>query len=105
MKITKTTDSISVYHQNGHNISVASIDRIEPNKWWISRVNVKEIDRNKGIGSAMLKMAIEAVLEQEEVEIVVAPGGYNEDYNKQINFYKKNGFVETEENGLLVYKQ
>lgn len=103
IKISDTDSSVSTYHQNGFSISVANIDMIGPDKWWISRVNVKENDRGKGIGSAILKKAIEVVLSKGCAEIIVCPGGYNSDYKKQVGFYKKNGFTGPNENGEMIY--
>lgn len=87
-------------------MSVASADYIENGQWWISRVSVFKLHRNKGLGSKLLQQVIKEVIDCKGTSIIVAPGGYepgNEE--KQFNFYKKNGFVETkEEKKLLIYK-
>lgn len=98
---TKQNVSISLVEENGK-ISVASADNLLDGRWWISRVNVQG-ERGKGTGSKLLTKLILEVLKHGKTDIVVAPGGYNEDEEKQFNFYKKNNFIETEEPKLLKY--
>ena len=52
----------------------------------------------------LLKQLIKEVLLYGETNIIVAPGGYSENKDKQFNFYKKNNFVESGEEGMLIYK-
>lgn len=95
--ISNSEDSISVYHQDGHMISTGSVCKLPgPNsKWYISRVNVHHKLRGKGIGTSILDKLIKAVMErQDRNDIVVTPGGYNEDPERQYQFYKKYGFVD-----------
>jgi len=86
--------------------STASIDNVEGNTWWVSRVLVGERDdRRKGIGSMLLQRAIKEVLKRDpKANIIVEPGGYDMKTNDQINFYKKNGFVDVpDKKGVLIY--
>jgi GNAT superfamily N-acetyltransferase len=88
--------------------SVASIDRVDGNQWWVSRVLVGDRNtRGQGIGSYLIQRAVKEVLKNDpQAEILVEPGGYDSNTEQQINFYKKNGFVEHPEyEGSLVYKK
>ena len=105
---------VSVIHNNSINISkpnspelgfglsVASADKIG-DIWHISRVNVHRAVRGQGLGSKMLQRIIHEVkLHEVKCNIIVHPGGYNEDPERQFAFYKKNGFVERER-GEYIY--
>lgn len=105
MNINSTNTHVSVSLISNGRISIASIDNLMDGRWWISRVNVQGAEKGQGTGSKLLKRAIEAVLSYGPADIVVTPGGYQEDEIKQFNFYKKNGFIETDKKGLLIYKQ
>ena len=97
-------------------LSMASVDKINYNPfgnehsimeycWYVSRVIVKEDQRGKGIGSKLLNMLIDEIKSRPGTgPIIVTPGGYNADAKKQMNFYKKNGFVKVKDNtGMLIY--
>ena len=86
---------------------VASIDNVGDGSWWVSRVlisNWREMGR-LGIGSDLLQRAIKEVLKYDpKARIIVEPGGYDMDTQSQINFYRKNGFVDIpDQKGVLVY--
>lgn len=104
MHVNSTRESVSAMIVTDGRVSIASADNLFDGRWWISRVNVQGTTLGKGVGTALLKKLIEEVLSYGPANIIVAPGGYHEDTNRQFNFYKKNGFVETEEEGLLIYK-
>lgn len=71
--------------------------------WYISRAFIKNIiDRNKGIGSEMLRLLKNEIIKQNGIRIIVFPGGYEEKTIKQFNFYRKNGFVNGKEKGELL---
>lgn len=108
--LSSSEESITAsYRHEGFGLSIASADRIFSatvlEGWYISRVMVRENHRRKGIGSKMLNSIIEEIKTRgEKCNIVVFPGGYGEDIKDQINFYEKNGFVEsTEKQGMYVY--
>jgi hypothetical protein len=103
--VSKTPTSVSASFVTDGKLSVASIDFLEGGRWWISRVNVQGAERGKGIGSQLLQKAIEEVLSFDPTEIIVAPGGYGEEPERQINFYKKNGFVKINNNGLMSFEK
>ena len=102
--VNKTFQSISVGVMLDGKLSVANADNLMDGRWWISRVNVQDNLRGLGIGSTLLNRMIKEILTYGETDIIVAPGGYNQDTNKQFHFYEKNGFVKTNEDGLLTYK-
>ena len=74
-----------------------SISLIPGKFWYVNRVLVDADYRGKGVGSKMLQAAIKAVKEQGGNEIVVEPGGYDADPERQKNFYLRNGFVKKED--------
>jgi predicted GNAT family N-acyltransferase len=86
--------------------ATASIDRIDNNEWWVSRVLVSdESSRRQGIGSILLTRAVQEVLKHEpNAKIIVAPGGYESKTRQQTRFYKKNGFIPVKgQLGVLMY--
>jgi hypothetical protein len=72
-------------------------------QWWVNRVVVEpSIRRGEGIGSNLLQQLVELIRGQKGKVICVAPGGYDEDRERQFNFYRINGFSEVPyENGLM----
>jgi GNAT superfamily N-acetyltransferase len=109
--VLSTSQSVSIMHRLGlgpTRNSVVSIDRIDGNRWWVARALVGDRNsRGQGIGSYLLQKAVAEVLKQDaDANILVEPGGYDGNTEEQINFYKKNGFVEHPEyEGSLVYKK
>ena len=104
--------SISMSLGDGYT-AVASIDNIGGGQWWVARVLVGPPhgrmpygNRRKGIGSMLVKRAVQEVLKHEpNARIVVEPGGtYGMKEEDQLNFYKHNGFVDIPGSpGALVY--
>lgn len=103
LHISSTELNISVSLVENGRLSTASADNLMDGKWWISRVNVQGT-RGNGTGSRLLKTLVDEILKYGKTEIIVAPGGYAEDEEKQFRFYKKNNFVETDEPKLFKYK-
>lgn len=103
--ITSSEESISASYQNEEfGLSVASADKIFDGTWYVSRVMVNLKHRGKKIGSLMLNKIIDEIKSRpDKGNIVVFPGGYSEDLEKQMNFYKKNGFVDGDKPGMLIY--
>jgi hypothetical protein len=104
INIIKNDKNISATYVTGGKVSIASIDNLMDGRWWISRVNIQGAKKGKGLGSKLLQTAIKEVLSFGETEIIVAPGGYTNNIEKQINFYKKNGFSVINEEGLMAFK-
>jgi hypothetical protein len=103
--------SVSVKLDDLH-IATASIDNIEGNEWWVSRVLVGRPHagstqfRGKGVGSMILTRAVQEVFKNDpKARIVAEPGGsYGSKEEDQIRFYKHNGFVDVPGHpGVLVY--
>jgi GNAT superfamily N-acetyltransferase len=62
--------------------------------WWITRALVQPKKCcNQGIGSIMLQMLIKELKKYGAKKILVTPGGYDQETEKQFRFYEKNGFV------------
>lgn len=81
----------------GEMIATADMD-LMGNKWWLSRLFVKENFRRRGLGRkllASLKRNSRGIL------IEVMPGGYNMDKADQIRFYERCGFKKFDENILI----
>lgn len=76
-----------------------------PGYWYTNRVLVtRPEDRGSGTGSYLLTL-LKATLQQHKgfVALLVEPGGYGVSPKKQINFYRKNGFVRAPKVGPNVY--
>lgn len=102
LKVVSTDQYVSVYYRENNNMSVVEMSNMDDNEWMINRANVKS-EKSKGLGSLLLKTAIDEVLKYNPISIFVTPGGYNTDTEKQFNFYKKNGFVEMKNVPELLY--
>ncbi len=103
LKCVSSEQNISVFYQAGasHRTSVAEANPFQSRTvWWVSRVLVQPGLRGKGLGTKMLQRLIKEIQKKGAEAILVAPGGYNSNINKQINFYTKNGFKEADPNGL-----
>ena len=101
------TDGVSVMHRvaGSSQGSVVSIDNVGNGMWWVSRALVNE-ERGKGLGSILLKRAVQEVLKWEpKAKIIAEPGGsYGSDEKRQLNFYRKNGFVDVpKKKGVVMY--
>ena len=72
-----------------------------PRSWYVNRVLVTSPDsRGSGLGTQVLEALKDAVRSQGGREMIVEPGGYGADPDKQKNFYVKNGFKPyRDENG------
>lgn len=82
----------------------ANIDSQDVDAWYISRVFVKEHLRGKSIGSQVLQTLLSEIKKQNTKKVIVSPGGYDNDKDRQFNFYLKNGFKHSIENDeILVY--
>ncbi len=107
--ISSSEESISVSHidESEPGLSVASVDRVctDEGSWYISRINVIKKQRGMGIGSKLLSALINEIKSRSDKgNIIVFPGGYNEDSDKQFSFYKRNGFIDGNKEGMLIYK-
>lgn len=81
--------------------AVASADYMAHEEWWwIGRVLVqRDKERGKGIGSLILQRLLKTAttaLTSDSLNpvphVVVAPGGYSDDLEGQMRFYRRNGF-------------
>lgn len=96
IKIASTKESVSVYDADENNFysSTASADFIADH-WFINRVLVNpKSHRGKGIGTQLLQTLIKEIRKHDNNKIIVTPGGYENDQERQNNFYLKNGFVQ-----------
>lgn len=59
--------------------------------WLVTRVIVKG-PRGKGIGTKLLQAALQEALRLGAKRVIVAPGGYEGDTERQVRFYTNNGF-------------
>jgi GNAT superfamily N-acetyltransferase len=73
--------------------------------WYVNRVLVQPKEmRSKGIGSLLLQTLVKEIRKDSTKRIIVTPGGYATELEKQQNFYKKNGFVIDKENSLITFE-
>jgi len=107
--VRSNREEVAVMHRIAGTMqgSVVSIDNVGNGEWWVSRSLVSdEKERGKGIGSTLLKRAVQEVLKYEpHAKIIVEPGGtYGSDEERQLNFYRKNGFIDVpNKKGMLMY--
>ncbi|MDD5649797.1 MAG: GNAT family N-acetyltransferase [Candidatus Nanoarchaeia archaeon] len=93
VSVSDTCISIYWVENLGHNACVES-DQIIPNHWMITRALVRPDGyRNQGLGSHLLKILIEEIKKKKGKSILVTPGGYDGETEKQFRFYEKNGFI------------
>lgn len=105
IKVTCTPQSVSAYvvGTRGSSPGTASADHLWNGKWWVSRVLVREDQRGKGLGKALVQAMVASVKAQGGALLEVAPGGYGEPYEDQEKFYLSCGFTIVKP-GLLHYK-
>lgn len=88
--------------------AVAELNIIgSPFEWWVARVLVTDpADRGKGLGSQVLQAALRAILVPTAgmARVIVAPGGYDNDQERQRRFYAKNGFEPLSEGGPMEWR-
>lgn len=61
--------------------------------WWISRVVVNPPNRrNEGIGGKLLEHLKEVIKKRGGETLLVTPGGYGEETERQVRFYRSHGF-------------
>jgi ribosomal protein S18 acetylase RimI-like enzyme len=64
-----------------------------PGEWYLNRAIIPAECRGRGLGTQLLKRLLEVLSAKENfVHVIVEPGGYGADINKQRRFYTKNGF-------------
>lgn len=68
-----------------------------PDEWWVARALVQGSSdiRGKGIGSTLLRLALEKAIEMGATRVRVVPGGYGANPKQQQRFYERNGFLKT----------
>lgn len=70
-------------------------------KWWLSRVLVKESFRRRGLGRKLIEK-LKGCSRGKLIEVM--PGGYNMKREDQFNFYERCGFKKLDENTLIWQK-
>lgn len=62
-------------------------------EWYVTRVVVRDpAQRGRGLGERMVKRLLEAIRRQGPAVVLVEPGGYAADLERQRAFYAKCGF-------------
>lgn len=89
-------------------LAVAEMNTLgNPFEWWVARVLVPDRkNRGNGYGSSVLRQALQLVEKRTMGigKVVVAPGGYDNDQQRQFGFYRKNGFVQVNPEGLFEWR-
>lgn len=72
--------------------------------WYIARALVPDNLRGTGVGSCLISTMLRYMREEMKNadHVMVSPGGYSGDIDRQVNFYKKNGFKEIENDLLFI---
>ena len=83
-------------------IGVVEASRMNDAVWYLNRAVIRaESDRGKGIGSQLLIELMKKLKEQPDCRrLIVTPGGYGMNPDKQFHFYLKNGFKKHKEGYL-----
>jgi GNAT superfamily N-acetyltransferase len=103
IRIVSTPTNISVYWLHSPMQSgCVEISCLDNKNWWISRAFVSPKFRNQGVGSHIMKLAIDEVKKHKGKLILVTPGGYEGNTQRQFNFYAKNGFSIPEKKQLPI---
>ncbi len=99
IKKIATPEYCSVYFVDGCvSEGVAEASKISNTDWFVNRVFIRNpLGRGRGLGSRLIKELQSLVASRGCKKLIVTPGGYNSDPEKQINFYRKNGFEGKEE--------
>lgn len=96
---------VSIMAVSGHHSAgVINIDAHPtiPNHWWLARLKVTDRFQNQGIGSELLKMALEELEKKVGVVgLIVAPGGYGSDEEELKKWYGARGFKKHPKGYLL----
>jgi GNAT superfamily N-acetyltransferase len=72
------------------------------NMWWLARLFVQPEYRSQGFGTRLVRRLQEELLLKPNFEkLVVEPGGYGSDPKRLDVFYKRFGFRDYEEGGLV----
>lgn len=95
--------SVIAMHNDVRN-SVANADEIQPGVWWVARVLVHRDYQGKGLGKRLVARMLELCAAQKAVEVRVAPGGYDNDTERQRGFYAACGFVPENAEGLMIWR-
>ena len=83
-------------------VSSASIDIYNNNVWWFTRLFVSQEMRSKGVGTALVKKVVE-FCKTNNISLINSMNPYGDlDFKQLKEFYIKNGFVETPEEGTLM---
>lgn len=77
----------------------ASATELEPGVWYLNRMLVQpESARGQGLGTQLLNRLLESISSKPEFQhILVEPGGYGVDPERQLRFYTKYGFKLNED--------
>ena len=95
------TTHVSVSFYDRHRKGSVEADVLGP-KWSICRAVIHPTAlRGRGLGSQMLRKLQDLMVEYGGEYMVVFPGGYDQEHDRQENFYLKNGFQKREKGGLI----
>lgn len=107
LRIAFDHSRLEIYYA-GHDwpVSTASATNMnQDGKWYLNRIIVNKAERGRGFGTALLNKVKEKLCTLEDFsELIVEPGGYDSDPERQRNFYVKNGF-ETSREGYMYWRK
>lgn len=80
----------------------AEADDLGDGVWWVARVLVQPPkNRGRGIGTELVRRMQREVVGFGCKKLIVAPGGYDEDHERQRGFYLHCGFVQDEKDSMV----
>jgi GNAT superfamily N-acetyltransferase len=78
---------------------------MEDGVWYLNRAIIRDPKaRGRGVGTTLLTRLLQEVAAQGCTRLIVEPGGYGADPQKQRRFYEKSGFRAFNTNGALVWE-
>jgi GNAT superfamily N-acetyltransferase len=104
--VTKTPGYCSAYiYTEDLSLRAVAEANLVGTDWWVSRVLVQPPNaRGKGLGGRLLEKLKRAERDTGGTRLLVTPGGYSNEWERQDKFYRAHGFRDadpTKDYGLL----
>lgn len=103
--VIKTPDYCSAYYYSeDHSVRATAEASRVGNEWWVNRVLVQPASaRCMGLGGQLLEKLKETVAQVGGTSLLVTPGGYSDEWERQHKFYRSHGFQDADpvKDGLL----
>lgn len=86
----------------GRSCATISADLLDDGTWYLARCLVQEPYRSKGVGAFLVARLQQLVTARDGFkQLVVEPGGYAADLNRQRSFYLRQGFARADDGAYV----